>query len=330
MKNKTNTYINFAVHLAGLIMSAHAATACAADAYPVKPVRWIAPVLAGGGGDLIARAVAPKLSEAWGQQVIIDNRVGGGGTLGMTIAMKMPADGYTMVLGVMSFVGVAPALYPKLAYDPRRDFVAVTQILDAPLILAAHPSLPAKNVRELIALAKAKPGSISYASPGSGTAAHMATELIRSMSGTQMLHVPYRGAPPALTDVVSGQVTMYMTTVPGGMALIKSGRLKVLGSSSLKRTRALPDVPTIAESGLPGYDVTTWYGVLAPVGLPAPILTRMNTDIVRAIRLPDVQERFASEGGDIVGNSSEEFGAFIAREIAKWTKVAKDAGVKPD
>lgn len=306
------------------------APAWAAEVYPAKPVRWIAPVLAGGGGDLIARAVAAKLGDAWGQQVVIDNRPGGGGTLGMTIAMKMPADGYTMVLAVMSFVGVAPAVYPKLAYDPRRDFAAVTQILDAPLILAAHPSLPAKNVRELVALARARPGSISYATPGSGTAAHMATELIRSMSGTQMLHVPYRGAPPALTDVVSGQVTMYMTTVPGGMPLVKAGRLKILGVSSAKRTRALPDVPTIAESGLPGYDVTTWYGVLAPAGVPAQTLARMNAGIVRVIRLPEVQERFASEGGEVVGNAPEEFAAFIAREIAKWTKVAKDAGIKPD
>ena len=306
------------------------APAFAVEVYPTKPVRWIAPVLAGGGGDLIARAVAAKLGDAWGQQVIIDNRPGGGGTLGMSIAMKMPADGYTMVLAVMSFVGIAPAVYPKLAYDPRRDFAAVTQILDAPLILAAHPSLPAKNVRELIAIARAKPGSISYATPGSGTAAHMATELIRSMSGTQMLHVPYRGAPPALTDVVSGQVTMYMTTVPGGMPLVKAGRLKILGVSSAKRTRALPDVPTIAESGLPGYDVSTWYGVLVPAGVPAPVLTRMNADIVRVIRLPEVQERFASEGGDVVGNTPEAFAAFIASEIAKWTKVAKEAGVKPD
>lgn len=301
-----------------------------AEPYPSKPVRWIAPVLAGGGGDLIARAVAAKLTEHWGQQVIIDNRPGGGGTLGMAIAMKMPADGYTLVLAVMSFVGVAPAVYPKLAYDPRRDFAAVTQILDAPLILAAHPSLPANNVKDLIALARAKPGAISYATPGSGTAAHMATELIRSMSNTQMLHVPYRGAPPALADVISGQVTMYMTTVPGGLPLVKAGRLKILGVSSAKRTRALPDTPTIAESGLPGYDVTTWYGVLVPAGVPAATLARLNADIVRVIRLPEVQERFAAEGGEVVGNTPEQFGAFIAAEIAKWTKVAKAAGIKPD
>ena len=302
----------------------------AADVYPTKPVRWLAPVLAGGAGDLIARAIAPKLSELWGQPVVIDNRAGGGGTLGMGVAARMPADGYTLVLGVSSFVAMAPGVYSKLAYDPVKDFAPVTQILSAPLILLAHPSLPANNVRNVITLARAQPRAISYGTPGNGSAAHLAMEMFASMSGTQLLHVPYRGAPPAMVDVMAGQISLYMGTVPAGLPLVRAGRLKVLATSGPVRSRVIPDVPTVSESGLKGYEMTTWYGVLVPAGTPAPVIQRIHTDLVRVIRSPDVQERFAAEAGDVVASSPEEFRSFIVGEIAKWGKVARQAGAKVD
>lgn len=302
----------------------------AQDSYPQKPVRWIAPVLAGGAGDLIARSMAPKLTELWGQQVIIDNRVGGGGTLGMGIAARMAPDGYTIVLGVSSFVVMAPGIYPKLAYDTQKDFSPITQILAAPLVLLANNAFPAKSVTELIALAKAKPGLVSYGSPGNGSAAHLARELFRFMSGTQMLHVPYRGAPPVYTDLLAGQITLYMGTVPAALPLTKAGRLKALATTGLKRSRVYPNQPTVSESGLPGYDVTTWYGVLAPIGVPPPILNKIHADMTRVIRLPEVEERFANEGGDIVGSKPDAFSAFIGQELGKWAKIAKAAGIKVD
>lgn len=304
--------------------------AWAADAYPVKPVRWIVPTPAGGTGDLIARAIAPKLSEIWGEQVIIDNRPGAGGTMGFGIAARMPPDGYTLVLGISSFVVMAPGVYPKLAYDSVKDFAPITQILSTPLMLVAHPSLPAKNVRELIALARAKPDAISYGSPGSGSAMHLATEMFKSMSGTRMLHVPYRGAPPAYLDLIAGRISLYIGTVPLTLPLIKAGRLKALATTGAARARVLPNVPTVSESGLKGYEIETWYGMLAPAGTPAPFISRIHADVTRVIRLPNMQERFASEGGDVVASTPEEFGAFIVRELAKWAKVAKDAGAKVD
>lgn len=302
----------------------------AQDAYPAKPVRWIAPVLAGGAGDLIARAMAPKLSELWGQQVFIDNRVGGGGTIGMGVAARAVPDGYTIMLGVSSFVVMAPGVYPKLPYDTLRDFAPITQILSAPLLLVANNALPVRNVSELIALAKAKPGWVSYGSPGNGSAAHLASELFRSMSGARMLHVPYRGAPPVYTDLIAGQITLYMGTIPAALPLVKSGRLKALATTAARRPRVFPDLPTISESGLKGYDVATWYGVLAPVGVPAPVLAKLHADLVRVIEMPDVQQRFSGEGGETVGNTPAQFTAFIADELRKWARIAKEAGVRVD
>lgn len=321
--------MNVYKHLCVLIL-ALPLSSMAQDVFPAKPVRWIAPVLAGGAGDLIARAMAPKLSELWGQQVVIDNRVGGGGTIGMGIAARTLPDGYTLMLGVSSFVVMAPGVYPKLPYDTLRDFAPITQILSAPLLLVANNALPAKNVSELITLARARPGWVSYGSPGNGSAAHLASELFRSMSGTTMLHVPYRGAPPVYTDLVAGQITIYMGTLPAALPLVKSGRLKALAVTTLKPARVLPHVPTVSGSGLKGYDVATWYGVLAPTGVPAPIMSKLHADLVRVIQLPEVQERFANEGGDTVANTPAEFTAFIAQELKKWARIAKEAGVKVD
>jgi tripartite-type tricarboxylate transporter receptor subunit TctC len=308
-----------------IVLAASPALAAEPGAYPAKPVRWLLPVLPGGGGDLIARAVAPRLSDHWGQPVVIDNRPGGGGTLGMGLAAKMAPDGYTLVLGVSSFVTVAPAVYPRLSYDPLRDFTPVTLMLEAPLVIVTHPSLPVANVSQLIALARRRPDALSYATPGNGSAAHLATELFKSLSNTRILHVPYRGAPPAYLDLLGGQVTLYFGTIPSAMTHLKSGRLRALATTGARRSPALPGLPTVVESGLKDFVVNTWYGVLVPAGVAPAIIGRLHADITRVIRQPDLQERFASEGGEIVGNTPDQFGAFIARELETWRKVAGEA-----
>ena len=301
-----------------------------AQNYPSKSIRWFAPFPPGGGTDLISRTLAQKLSEAWGQQVLVDNRPGGGGTLGLAVAAKSPADGYNVVLGQLANVGIAPALYSKLPYDPVRDLAPVTLVLSAPLILVAHPSLPANNVKELIALARAKPELITFGSPGNGTTGHLAAEMIKSATGVKMTHIPYKGASPAITDLMGGQIAIYVSTIPPALPLIKSGRLKALGVTSAKRAPALPDVPTIAESGLPGYEVTNWYGVMVPAGVPKDSLGKLHTEIVRILKLPDVQKRFQGEGGTVTPDTPEQFAAFIKSEIAKWGKAVKDSGARVD
>lgn len=308
-----------------LCVQAWPAPAAEVDGYPVKPVRWLLPVLPGGGGDIIARATAPKLSEAWGQPVVIDNRPGGGGTIGMGIAARMAPDGYTMVLGVSSFVTVAPAVYPKLSYDPLKDFVPVTQILESPLVIVTHPSLPVASVQQLIALARKRPDALSYASPGNGSVQHLATELFKSLSATRIMHVPYRGAPPAYMDLLSGQVTLYFGTIPSAMTHLKSGRLRGLATTGARRSPALPGLPSVIESGLKDFTATTWYGVMMPAGVSPAVVRRLHADITRVISLPELQERFAAEGGEVVGSTPEQFGAFIAREFDTWKVVARNA-----
>ena len=302
----------------------------AAEAYPVKPVRLLVPTAPGGGGDITAREIAPKLSELWGQQVVVENRAGSGGTLGMGVAARQPADGYTLIMGASSYVVVAPAVYPKLAYDTVRDFSAVTQILYAPLLLVSHPSLPARDVKELISLARARPDLISYATPGNGALAHLAMEMFKSNSHTRILHVPYRGAAQALTDVVAGQVSVFMSTIPAALPFTRSGRLKMLATTGLTRSRVLPQIPTVSESGLKDYEVTTWYGILTPAGTPETLINRLNADITRVIRQPDARERIANEGGDIVASSPAQFGEFIKRELAKWAAAARQSSATID
>ena len=304
--------------------------AAAAEAYPVKPVRLLVPTAPGGGGDITAREIAPRLSELWGHQVVVENRAGSGGTLGMGLAARMPADGYTLIMGASSYVVVAPAVYPKLAYDTVRDFTAVTQILYAPLLLVSHPSLPARDVRELIALARARPDGISYATPGNGSVAHLAMEVFKSSSHTRILHVPYRGAAQALTDVVAGQVSVFMSTIPAALPFSHASRLKMLATTGLKRSRILPKIPTVAESGLKDYEVTTWYGILVPAGTPDALVQRVSADVTRVIRQPDAQERISSEGGEVVASSPAQFADFIKRELAKWSSAAKQSNATID
>jgi len=304
--------------------------AAGAQTYPSKPVRWIAPFPPGGGTDVISRTIAQKLTEAWGQQVIVDNRPGSGGTIGLAAAAKSPPDGYTIVLGQLANVGIAPGLYPKLPYDAEKDLQPVTVVLSAPLILVAHPSLPAKNTKELLALARSKPDSITFGSPGNGTTGHLAAEMIKGTTGVKMTHVPYKGASPAITGLLGGEIAIYVSSIPPASPFLKSGRLKALGVTSARRAPTLPDVPTIAESGLPGYEVTNWYGVMMPAGTPREIIARLHRDIVRILKSPEVQARFASEGGEVVANAPEEFAALIRTEIPKWTKVIKASGARVD
>ena len=313
-----------------MLLLSGAAPCFGADAYPNKPVRWVVPFPPGGGTDLISRTLAAKLNEAWGVQVIADNRPGGGGTLGLGIAAKMPADGYTIVLGQASNVAVAPGLYPKLAYDPVKDLQPITNVIAAPLVIVSHPSFPARNTKELIAYARAKPGAVTFGSPGNGTIGHLSMELLKTSAKINMLHIPYKGATLAITELIGGQIVLYASSMPPALPLISAGKLKALGVTTAKRLAPLPNVPTIAESGVPGYEAVNWYGVFVPAGAPKDIVAKLHADIVRALKLPDVKERFAGEGGDIIANTPEEFGAFIRMEIPKWSKVIKDASVKVD
>jgi tripartite-type tricarboxylate transporter receptor subunit TctC len=262
--------------------------------------------------------------------VVVDNRPGSGGTIGLAIAAKAPADGYHLVMGQLANVAIAPALYPKLQYDPVKDFTPVTLALASPLILVVHPSLPAKNVKELVALARAQPEAITYGSPGNGTTGHLAMEIIRSNAKVKMVHVPYRGAAPAFTGLLGGEVAVYMSSIQPAMPMLKAGRVRALGVTSTKRIATLPNVPTLAETGLPGYDVTNWYGVMAPAGIPRDVLGKLHADLVTVLRQPEVQQRFAAEGGDATPNTPEQFATFIRGEIAKWGRAVKESGAKID
>lgn len=319
---------SLAVRLAAAVLAFVPAMA-AAQAYPAKPVRWVVPFPPGGGTDLISRTITQKLGEAWGVQVIADNRPGAGGTIGLNLAAKSPADGYTMVLGQAGNMAVAPALYAKLPYDPLKDLVPVTQVVAPPLVIVAHPSFPAKDIKELIARARAKPGAITYGSPGNGLIGHLAVEMLKSMTKVDMLHIPYTGAARALTELIGGQIVIYASSMPPAMPMIKAGRLKALGVTSAKRVAVMPDVPAVSET-IPGYAAVNWYGVFVPAGTPREIVTKLNEDIVRILRQPDVRQRFASEGGEAVGDTPEQFAAFVRAEIPKWAKVVKDSGAKVD
>ncbi len=299
-----------------------------AQSYPAKPVRMIVPFPAGGATDIVARLLAQKLSEAWGQQVLVDNRGGAGGTIGSDLAAKSPADGYTILVGTSSTHAIAQSLYAKLPYDSVRDFAPVTLLASATIMLATHPSVPARNVKELIALAKARPDQLSFASSGNGGVSHLVGELFKSQAGVQMLHVPYKGDAPALIDLVSGQVSLEFGTAVAFLPYVKSGKLKALAVTNPKRSPVLPEVPTVAESGLPGFEALQWFGIFAPAGTPREIITRLNAESVRIMRQPDMKERLSALGADVVASTADEFATFQKAEIAKWANVVKSSGAR--
>jgi tripartite-type tricarboxylate transporter receptor subunit TctC len=298
-----------------------------AQAYPTKSVRIVVPYAPGGNTDFTARVIATKLTDVLGQQVVVENRPGGGTNIGSDLVAKAPADGYTLLMGGASNA-INMSLYQKLPYDTLRDFAPVILCVKGANVLSVHPSLPAKNVKELIALAKAQPGKLNYASSGLGSSNQMAGELFKLMAGVNIVHVPYKGNSPALTDTIGGQVEMIFSGVPSLLPHIQSGRLRAIAIGSLKRFPAIPKVPTIDESGLKGYEATTWFGLMAPTKTPREIVTRLNAEVGKIQGSAEVRERFINEGIDPIGGTTEQFGAFIREEISKYAKVVKAASLK--
>ena len=295
-------------------------------AYPAKPVRIVVPSSPGGGTDILARVLAQKLSESQGQQFVVENRPGAGQVIGIEAVARSAPDGYTLLMAASAIV-INEVLYAKPPYDTLRDFVPVTLGASLPNILVVHPALPVKSVRELIALAKARPGQLNYSSAGSGTSPHLSMELFRLMAGITLTHVPYKGTGPATVDLVAGQVQLSMPNVLTALPQIKGGKLRGLGVTSAKRATGLPDIPAIAET-LPGYEAIQWYGLLAPAGTPREIVNKVQAETARILVLPEVKARLAADGADAVGNRPAEFAAYIRTEIAKWGKVAKAGGIK--
>ena len=307
------------------------ATGCAAaQTYPSKPIRVIVPSTPGGSVDMLARTIGPRLAERWGQQVVVDNRSGAGGVIAAELTAKAPPDGYTLIMATIASMATNVSLARNLPYDPVRDFAPVTQVASQQIILLANPNFAAKSVAELIVLAKAKPGQIGFSTAGNGTGGHLAGELLKLLAGIDLLHVPYKGSAPALVDVISGQVPLTLISINTALPQIKSGRVRALAVSGAHRSSVLPEVPTMIEAGVRGYESSTWYGVLAPKATPRAVVMKLNGEIVAILKLPEVKERLLTDGAEPVGNTPEEFGAFIKSEIAKWGKVIKAAGLRAE
>lgn len=297
-----------------------------AQTYPRKPIRWIVPFPPGGSTDLLARVVGQKLTEAWGQQVIVENKGGAGGTLGAAEAARAPADGYTLLMGAIHHT-IASSVYPKLPYDIQKDFAPITVVAIVPNVQVVNPSVPANSTKELIAYAKANPGKLTYGSAGMGTAHHLIGEQFNLQAGVNILHVPYKGSSPAVADLIGGQVLIMYDTVASCLPHIKSGKLRPLAVATAKRSLALPDVPTIAEAALPGFEVTTWFGALAPVKTPKEIVVKLNGEIVKILAMPDVRKRLLDAGAEPVGNSPEQMAAQIKKETGEFAKIVKQAKI---
>ena len=313
-----------------LAVAALLATGAYAQTYPTKPLRVIVPWTAGGTADLLARTVAQKLNESLGQQVVVDNRPGAGGLIGTEVAAKAPPDGYTLLLATTAPNSVAPSLYPKIPFDPVKDFANVSLVARTCYVLSVHPSMPVRTVKDLLALAKSQPGKLTFSSPGSGTPNHLSGELFKMRTGVDMQHVPYKGSAQAIQDVIAGHIAMSFENITVVSPHVKSGRVRGIAVTSLQRTPVLPDIPTIAESGLPGFDAVGWFGVVVPAATPRDIVTRLNADIVRGLKAPEVQERISTLGADLVTSTPEELDRFNRSQIAQWAKVVKFAHAKPD
>ncbi|MBA2961978.1 MULTISPECIES: Bug family tripartite tricarboxylate transporter substrate binding protein [Ramlibacter] len=305
------------------------AQSAAPAGYPNKPVRLIVPFPPGGGNDVIARVVGQKLGERLGQSVVIDNRGGGNGTIGLAALAQSAPDGYTLAVGAAGPMAVNPSLYEKLPYDPLRDFASITNMVNFPLLLVTHPSVPARTVRDLVELAKARPNALFYASPGSGNSGHLAGELFNSMAKVSITHVPYKGQGPALADLLAGQVQMLYSSIPSVMQHVQQGRLNAIAVGSAQRIASLPNVPTIAET-IPGYEAYSWVGMVAPKGTPREIVARLHREIVDILKQKDVEDKLVGEGAIPVGDTPEQFAAYIAAEITKWGAVVKSANIKAD
>ena len=311
---------------AGLPFAAAAQTGAAA--YPNKAIRMVVPFTPGGSTDIMGRTIGQQLSQAWGQAVVIDNVPGAGGSIGADKVAKAPADGYTLLMGHIGTLAVTPSLYPKLPYDPVKAFAAVAWMARVPNVLVVHPALPVKTVQELVAYAKANPGKINYGSGGNGSAAHIATEYLKLQSGTQMQHVPYKGTAPAVNDLVAGQIQLMFTGVPAVMAQVKAGQLRALAVSSPNRVKAVPDLPTVAESGYPGFEADQWYGVVAPANTPPDSIAKLNQQINKTLGTPEIASRLESEGAEATPNPPQVFADLITSEIKRWRTVIEKGGVK--
>ena len=312
---------------AGLLL---AAATLQAQNFPVKPVRVLTPFTAGSAIDTLARVLGQKMGDGWGQQVVIDNRIGANGIIGTEAAAKAPPDGYTIHLGNISTLAVNPHLYLKLPYDALRDFVPITLAATIPVVLVVHPSLPVKSVKELIALAKARPGQLNYASGGTGSAQHLPMEMLRVESGINIVHVPYKGLGPAFSDVLGGQVPMMFTGVSNVVPHMKTGRLRVLAIGSPKRSPTLSEVPTVAEAGVAGFDFDSWTGYLAPAGTPKEIIVKLHADITRTLGLPEVKDKLTTLGFDLAGGTPDAFATLIKNDIARFGKLIKAAGIQAE
>jgi tripartite-type tricarboxylate transporter receptor subunit TctC len=311
------------------VAAALLAAGASAQGYPSKPVKMIVPYPPGGPTDIVARVVAQKLSEQTGQQFLVDNRGGAGGNIGAEAAAKSPADGYTLLVATTAHA-INRSLFKDLNYNLMKDFVPVSQLTAGPLVIVANPALPAKNVRELIALAKSKPGDLAFASSGNGQSTHLAAELFNTMAGTKMTHVPYKGSAPALTDTMGGQTSLFFDTMLSAMPHVRSGKLKAIAVTSAARSPAAPEIPTVAESGLPGYEAIAWNGLLAPAGTPKEVVAKLNAELKKALELPEIKERFAAQGFAAAWSPPDKFASFLDAEVEKWAKVVKVSGATID
>jgi tripartite-type tricarboxylate transporter receptor subunit TctC len=324
---KVSRMVAFALLAAMVLLGVHDVRA---QRYPEKPIRIVVIFPAGGAADVLGRTVGDKLRQSWGQPVIVENRPGASGNIAAEAVAKSAPDGYTILLGGLTTHGINPSLYRRLPYDPVRDFVPITIAATTPLVLEVHPSVPAHSVDELISLARSRPGELNYASFGNGTSGHLATVLFSSLAGIDMMHVPYKGSPPAMADLLAGRVHLMIDAIPASLPHIKAGKLRALAVTSAERSRALPDVPTIAEAALPGFEVIGWLGFFAPAGVPAPIVQRLSAEIGSVLRMPDVRERLVAQGLDVETNTPGEFARFVDSELKKWAGVVKTAGVRVD
>jgi tripartite-type tricarboxylate transporter receptor subunit TctC len=302
----------------------------AQEAWPTRQIRLVVPFPAGGTTDIIGRVVAAELNKAFGVPAIVDNRAGAGGNIGSEIVARSAPDGYTLLVCTVGTHGINTSLYSRLTFDPLKDFAPVTLLALVPNVLVVNPSVKASSVKELIALAKANPGRLNYASSGNGTSIHLSGELFKSMTGTFMTHIPYRGSAPAVADLLAGQVDLMFDNLPSALPHIRAGKLRALGVTSARRADALPDVPTIAEAGVPGYEASSWFGLTAPAGTPAPVVVRIQQTVAKAFATPEVREKLLGQGAEPVANTPEAFGQYIRDEIAKWAKVVKASGAKVD